>query len=104
MQESRDEVWCFPDDVPGEIRRQQGIAVPPGKVVTMSIWIGIAASAVVALSLLMGLIIGRILRVIGREVAELMEAGSPHTRVTLSPVRALETEIVRSRPKELVTN
>ena len=58
----------------------------------------------VALSLLMGLIIGRILRVIGREVSELLEAGSPHTRVTLSPVRALETEIVRSRPKELVTN
>jgi hypothetical protein len=70
---------------------------------SLLIWIGIAASAVVALSLLMGLIIGRILRVISREVSELLEAGSPHTRV-LSPVRAFETEAVRSRPKELVTN
>jgi hypothetical protein len=78
----------------------------PSEVVAMSlwIWIGIAASAVIACSLVVGLFVGQILAAIAREVSDLLEAVSPHTGAALSLTRALDTETVHSRTNELVTN
>ena len=64
-------------------------------------WIGIAVSAAIALSFLFGLIIGRILRMVGRDMSEVLEAET-EAWLILSPARTRQAETVRSREDALV--
>jgi hypothetical protein len=63
-------------------------------------WIGIAASVVVGLSLMAGLLVGRILGVIGSEVSCLLET-CPQASVVVPPREVRRVKAVRSQQELL---
>jgi hypothetical protein len=67
---------------------------------SLLMWIGIAASVVVGLSLMAGLLVGRILGVIGSEVSCLLETW-PQASVVVPPREVRRVKAVRSQQELL---